>query len=79
MEVNLPPEVETKLARLANQRGIDAQALARTAIESFVDYDDWFIREVEKGLAQIDRGEVLTHEAMGARLEKHLTEKQPRP
>ena len=59
MEVNLPPEVETKLARLANQRGIDAQALACRAIESFVDYDDWFIREVEKGLAQIDRGEVL--------------------
>jgi predicted transcriptional regulator len=79
MEVNLPPEVETKLARLANQRGMDAQALARTAIESFVDYDDWFIREVEKGLAQIDRGEVLTHEAVGARIEKRLTEKTPRP
>jgi predicted transcriptional regulator len=79
MEVNLPPEVETKLARLANQRGIDAQALARTAIESFVDYDDWFIREIEKGLAQIDRGEVLTHETVGARLEKRLTEKTPRP
>ena len=79
MEVNLSPELETKLARLASQRGIDAQALARTAIESFVDYDDWFIREVEKGLAQIDRGEVLTHEAVGARLEKHLAEKQPRP
>jgi len=78
MEVYLSPEVETKLARLANQRGIDAQVLARTAIESFVDYDDWFIREVEKGLAQIDRGEVLTHEAVGAHLEKRLTEKQPR-
>jgi predicted transcriptional regulator len=79
MEVNLPPEVETKLARLANQRGMDAQALARTAIESFVDYDDWFIRQVDKGLAQIDRGEVLTHEAVGARIEKRLSEKTPRP
>lgn len=78
MEVNLPPEVETKLARLASQRGTDAQALARAAIESFVDYDDWFIREVENGLAQIDRGEVLTHEAVRTRLEKLLTEKQPR-
>ncbi len=79
MEVNLPPDVETKLARIANQRGIDAQAVARDAIERFVDYDDWFIREVEKGLTQIDRGEVLTNEAVGARLEKRLTEKQPRP
>ena len=72
MEVNLPPELETKLTRLAAQRGIDAQVLARTAIESFVNYDNWFIREVEKGLAQIDRAEVLTHEAVGARLEKRL-------
>lgn len=79
MEVNLPPDVETKLARIANQRGIDAQTLARDAIERFVDYDDWFIREVEKGLTQIDRGEVLTNEAVGARLEKRLTENQPRP
>lgn len=70
MEVYLPPELETKLARLANQRGVDAPALVRTAIESFVDYDAWFAREVEKGLAQIDRGEVLTHDAVGARLEK---------
>jgi predicted transcriptional regulator len=29
--------------------------LAREAIERFADYDDWFVREVEKGLAQIDR------------------------
>lgn len=79
MEVNLSPEVETKLTRLASQRGTEVQALARAAIESFVDYDDWFIREVEKGLAQIDRGEVLTHEAVGARLEKLLAEKQPHP
>ena len=79
MEVNLPPDVETKLARIANQRGIDAHTLARDAIERFVDYDDWFIRQVEKGLTQIDRGEVLTNEAVGARLEKRLTENQPRP
>ena len=76
MEVYLPPEVETKLASLAKERGIDAKALARTAIESFVDYDGWFVQEVEKGLAQIDGGQVLTHEAVGARLEKFLTEKQ---
>ena len=79
MEVILPPDVETKLARLANQRGTDAHALALAAIERFVDYDDWFIREIEKGLAQIDRGAVLTHEAVGAHLEKRLTEKQQRP
>ena len=78
MEVPLSRDVQSKLARLAAARGRDAEALAREAIERFVDYDEWFVREVEKGLAQIARGEVLTHEEVGARLEKSLTEKQSR-
>jgi predicted transcriptional regulator len=78
MEVNLSPETEAKLARLAGESGRNAEALAREAIERLVDYDAWFVGEVEKGLAQIDRGQVLTHEAVGARLDQHLRGKQPR-
>jgi predicted transcriptional regulator len=70
MELNLSPDLEAKLARIANQRGCDAEAVAREAIERVVNYDEWFLAEVEKGLAQIERGDVLTHEAVGARLEK---------
>jgi len=79
MEVSLDPAVQEKLRHLAAERGSDAQALAREAIERFVDYDDWFIYEVEKGLAQIDHGEVLTHAQVGANLEKLLSAKQPHP
>jgi predicted transcriptional regulator len=79
MEVILSPDLQAKLTRIAHERGTDAQALAREAIERLIDYDDWFVREVEKGLAQIKRGKVLSHEEVGARLEKRLTEKQPRP
>ena len=56
----------------------EVRRLAREAIERAVDYDDWFVREVEKGLAQIDAGQVLTHEAVGDRLEQKLTEHQSR-
>ncbi|MGE0592105.1 MAG: DUF5615 family PIN-like protein [Vicinamibacterales bacterium] len=38
----------------------------------------WFVREVEKGLAEIDAGEVLTHDAVGDRLEQRLAEHQSR-
>lgn len=79
MEVILSPELHAKLTRIARERGIDAQALAREAIERLVDYDDWFVREVEKGLAQIERGEILSHEEVGARLERRRTEKHTRP
>ena len=78
VEVNLTPDLEGKLARAAGRRGVSAELLVREAIESAVDYDDWFIREVEKGLAQIDAEQVLTHDAVGARLEQKLADHQSR-
>ena len=78
MELTLSAELQAKLARVAQERGTNPQELAREAIERLVDYDDWFVREVEKGLAQIERGETLSHEEVGARLSKHLAGKQPR-
>jgi len=62
MEIQLAPEIQAKLARLAAERGTDAQALVQEAIERLVDYDEWFLREVEKGLAAADRGEFIEHE-----------------
>jgi predicted transcriptional regulator len=78
MEVNLTPELQAKLAEVAAQQGRDAQSLVQEAVERLLDYDQWFVREVEKGLAQIERGEVLEHDEVGARLEKFLGEKQRR-
>jgi len=65
MEVNLAPDLQAKLSRLAAERGSDAQALVKEAVERFVDYDEWFLREVEKGLAAADRGELVEHEDVG--------------
>jgi predicted transcriptional regulator len=78
MNVHLNPDVQAKLTRLAAEQGRDTEALAQEAIERFVDYDHWLIREVEKGLAFADRGELLTHEEVGTRLEKLIAEKQSR-
>jgi len=79
MGLELTPELQAKLEEVAAQQGRDAQFLVREAVERLVDYDKWFVREVEKGLAQIERGEVLEHEEVGARIEKLLDEKQRRP
>jgi predicted transcriptional regulator len=79
MEVTLSAEMQAKLTRIARDRGTDAEALAREAIERLVDYDDWFVREVEKGLTQIESGETVSHEEVGTRLRERLTDKQTRP
>lgn len=76
MEVNLSPDLQARLALLAAQQGRDTETLAREAIERLVDYDEWFIREVDQGLIQIQQGKVLTHEEVGARIERLLAEKE---
>jgi predicted transcriptional regulator len=78
MEVNLSPELQARLERLAAQQGRNSESLVREAIERLIDYDQWFIREVEKGLAQIGRGEVLEHEEVATRMEKLISKKQRR-
>ena len=42
------------------------------AVERFVGYDQWFVRQVEKGLAQVESGQVLEHEEVAARMEKSV-------
>jgi predicted transcriptional regulator len=62
MELRLKPEVQAKLSRLAAEQGRDSESLAVEAVERMVNYDEWFLQEVEKGLAAADRGEFVEHE-----------------
>jgi predicted transcriptional regulator len=32
------------------------------AVERMVNYDEWFLREVQKGLAAANRGELIDHD-----------------
>jgi predicted transcriptional regulator len=70
MEVQLTADLEAKLARLAAESGRDKQALAREAIERLIDYDEWFLREVDKGLAAADRGELIDQEDVGKLIDR---------
>jgi toxin ParE1/3/4 len=55
MDIQLYPDLEAKLAILAEQQGRDRAGLVVEAIERFVDYDAWFLAEVDKGLAEVKR------------------------
>ena len=59
MEVHFPPDLEAKLNQKAMEQGRDTESLVYEAVERFIEHDEWFVREVEKGLAQIERGDVL--------------------
>jgi predicted transcriptional regulator len=61
MDVPLNPDLQAKLSRLATQQGRASEALVVEAVERLVNYDEWFLREVDKGLAAADRGEFVEH------------------
>ena len=60
--MRLNPDLHAKLNRLATQQGRDSESLVVEAVERMVNYDEWFMQEVEKGLAAADRGEFVDHE-----------------
>jgi predicted transcriptional regulator len=62
VDVHLNPDLQAKLNLLAAQQGRASEALVLEAIERLVNYDEWFLREVDKGLAAADRGELVDHQ-----------------
>jgi len=70
MELRISPEVEAKLARIAGERGQNTEAVIQEAILKLLEYEDWFSREVDEGLAAADRGELVGHEEIGKLIER---------
>lgn len=69
MEVALSPEQEAQLLRIASRTGRNAEALAQEAIGHLLEHEASFIEAVEKGLASLDRGESISHQEVGRRIE----------
>lgn len=74
MVLHLSQALEGKLAAAARRRGVSVEALAHETLERALDHDDWFIGEVEIGLAEAEPGQALTHDALWRRLSKKLAE-----
>jgi len=61
MEARFNADLQAKLSRLAAQQGRDVVE----AVERLVNYDEWFIREVENGLAAAESDELIDHADVG--------------
>jgi predicted transcriptional regulator len=78
VEIPITADTQAKLSRIAAARGSDPKSLAQEAIERFVDHDEWFLREVEKGLTSAGNSTLLSHEEVGVRLEARIARNQSR-
>ena len=70
MNLQVPPELEAKLARLAAETGRTADQVALDLLASSVDHDEWFRAEVEKGRAAAREGRLIEHDDVVARMDR---------
>ena len=70
MNLQVPPELEAKLTRLAAETGRTADQVAIDLLASSVDHDEWFRGEVEKGRASAREGRLLEHDDVVARMDQ---------
>lgn len=68
MDLQVPPELEEKLNRLAAQTGRTADQVALDLLTNSVEYDQWFRSEVEKGRLSAKEGRLLDHEEVRSRI-----------
>ena len=70
MNLQVPPELEAKLTRLAAETGRTADQVALDLLASSVDHEEWFRAEVEKGRASAREGKLLEHDDVAARMDR---------
>ena len=70
MVLNVPPELEARLIRLAAETGRDAGQVALDLLDSLVEHDAWFRREVEQGRTPAREGRLLDHDEVADRIEQ---------
>ncbi len=70
MNLEVPPQLEAKLARVAEETGRDIDEVALGLLETSVDHDRWFRREVRQGRASAAEGPLLDHEEVASRMKR---------
>ena len=72
MELNLTPELEVKLTHCAAQQGRNPGDLVQDVLARYFDEEARFVEAVRFGEDALERGEYLTHEQVGERLQRFL-------
>ena len=68
--VRIDDAVLERVHDLAKTLGRSRSWVINQAIDRFLDYEEWFIREVEDGLAEVEKGEVATREEVETKFRK---------
>ena len=68
--MHFAPELQEKLDRVAAENRRGADEYVQQLVEHYLDHDAWFRQKITSSLGRLDRGESISHEEVGKRLEK---------
>lgn len=68
--IRLEEKTLRRLDRLAQAMDRPRSWVLEQAIEHYLDYEEWFVREVERGITEADRGHLVSHEEVMSDLRK---------
>ena len=72
MEVHFTPELEAKVTNSAAQQGRKPDEFVQEVVNQYFEEETRFVEAVKRGEAALRRGEFLTHEQVGQRLQRFL-------
>ena len=72
MEVHVTGDLEAKLTHSAAKQGRNPDDLVQDVLTSYFEEEARFIEAVKRGEDAFERGEYLTHEQVGQRLQRFL-------
>jgi len=72
MEISLAPDLEARLARIASEAGKGANQVVQELVSNYLEHEEWFRQEVQKGLASLDAGKFVSHEEVRRQMERIL-------
>ncbi len=72
MEVHLTPELEAKLTQSAAQKGRNPDELVQYVLAQYFEEETRYAEAVKRGEDALQRGEYLTHEQVGERIQRFL-------
>lgn len=66
-KVKIPKALVKRISRLTGQVGVTPDALVKIALTNQLDYEEWLLKAIDEGIADIDAGRTFsTREVLAA-------------
>jgi predicted transcriptional regulator len=76
LTARISPTLSKKLDSFAKITGNTKSRAVEKLLQQHVDYETWFIKEVRKGIAAADRGELIPHDEAMRQIYEHIARRK---